>query len=400
MSQKPQFRVDWVGRSYTYTEEEIAAVAEVMRGTATLTKGAQRDKFERAFAEYNSLAHAFTVTSAASALELAAVFSGVGQGDEVIMPSHTYCASAIPFGRSGATLRWADIDPDTRVVSAASIEKLINPKTKAIVVVHLYGLMADMDPIMALAAKHNLKVIEDCAQAIGAEYKGKKAGSFGDYAAYSFHTQKNLTTLGEGGVFGVKSDADAALVRRYSHNGHIPYEEPRENYWTPAMVNVDTIFGTKHWPYNFPMTEAQCALGIKTLARLDQMTADRITRGQRFLNALKDFPELSFQKISPDHKHCFHLMAAKYDGSKWGKHRDDFIKMMAFEFGVKVICQYYPLNRYPLFEKMGFGEADCPNTDHFYDNMVSFPFHLWMSDDDFQYMIDSTLKTLRALRGE
>ena len=125
----------------------------------------------------------------------------------------------------------------------------------------------------------------------------------------------------------------------------------------------------------------------------------RIKRAKRFKDSLSGYPELSFQNVSKDHKHVYHLLSSKYNGAETGKTNHDLIKLLAYKYGIKAIVQYYPLYRYPLFKRMGFGEYDCPNTDEFYDNMVSFPFHLWMGDDDFEYLIESTISALESLRG-
>ena len=142
----------------------------------------------------------FATSSGAGSLEITADLIDIRPGDEIIIPAHTYIATAIPYARRGAKLVWADIDINTRVVSAKTILDKISPKTKAIVVVHLYGLCVEMDEIMAIAKQRNIWVIEDCAQALGSSYKNKKCGTFGHLSIYSFHAQKNITTLGEGGM--------------------------------------------------------------------------------------------------------------------------------------------------------------------------------------------------------
>ncbi|HVY68392.1 MAG TPA: DegT/DnrJ/EryC1/StrS family aminotransferase, partial [Verrucomicrobiae bacterium] len=300
-------------------------------------------------------------------------------------------------GRVGAKLVWADIDPETFLISAESIRAKLTPRTKVIVVVHLYGLTADMEAISALAKQHNCLLVEDCAQAVGATYRGKKAGTFGDFSAFSFHAQKNITTLGEGGMLVVRSPETAKLVPGLRHNGHIPFPGNREFYWKPAMTNVDVdIEGV--WPYNFSLGEAQCALGSKLLDRLDQINAHRAKRGMKFRQALADYPELQFQRIPAECGHVHHLLPARFDASRSTGNRDVFIQTMVEKFRIKVIVQYYPLYRYPLFQKLGQGEHDCPATDAFFDNMVSFPFHEWMSDEDFDYMIESTRQTAASLR--
>ena len=393
-----QEKISWSGRSFDYLEDELQEIVGVAKTADPLTKGKYLKQFEADFAAYLGVANCFGLTSAASALELSAILSGIKAGEEVIIPSHTYCASAIPFGRRKAIIKWADIDPKSLTISVESIKKLISSKTKVIVVVHLYGRPCDMDEIVTISKEHSIILIEDCAQALGAEYKGKKVGTFGHLADFSFHAQKNLTTLGEGGILVVNDSELAKKVPGLRHNGHAPFAADRKEYWKPAMSNVDLDIEGE-WPYNFPLTEVQAALGSKLLKRVDKLNAGREKRWKQFVESFESFPELQFQDNPSYVKHGYHLIPAKYDGKKYGKTNSDLIQKMYSEFGIKCIVQYYPLNRYPLFQKNGFGEANCPNTDDFFDNMISFPFHLWMSDADFSYMIDSLEKTLKDLRG-
>lgn len=395
---EPNYIIPWSGRSVNYSEVEVRAVVEAMQKADPLTQGKYQKEFEEKFSEYIGVNHSFAVSNCTAALELSAILSRIGKGDEVIIPAHTFCATVIPFARTKARIVWADIDPETRVVSAETISKCITQKTKVIVVVHLYGLMAEMDTIMELAKKNNLYVVEDTAQSSGAEYQGKKAGSFGDFGCFSFHCQKNITTLGEGGMLTLKSDDLARLVSGLRHNGSRPYAPGREKFWLPAMSNVDFDLDN-FWPYNFCIGEVQCAIGVESLKNLDAINQKRRERAKKMIAALRDFPELSFQKVKEDKMHIYHLLSAKYDGKKFGKTRDDFIEIMVQKYKIKTIIQYYPLYRYPMFQKAGLGQANCPNTDEFFDNMVSFPFHLWMTEEQIDYMIDSTIKTLKELRA-
>ncbi|KJU81346.1 pyridoxal phosphate-dependent aminotransferase [Candidatus Magnetobacterium bavaricum] len=391
------FKVNLSGRGHNYNEEDIVAVIDAMKTADPLTQGKYQREFEEKFSVFNQSKNCFAVSSCTGALELVALLCRLGKTDEVIIPAHTFCATAIPFARTSARIVWADIDPDTRVVSAETIMPLITKQTKVIVVVHLYGLMAPMPDIMEIAQQHNLIVVEDCAQAIGASIKGIRAGNFADFACFSFHTHKNMSTLGEGGMLVVKDGNTAKLVPGLRHNGIRTFEFEREKYWIPAMSNVDFDMDCV-WPYNFCIGEVQCAVGIKLLDRLDKMNEERNARATIFMNSMSDYPELVFQKVRDDYSHCYHLLSARYDGKAYNKTNHDFIDMMAFTYSVKVIVQYYPLYRYPMFIKAGFGNANCPNTEHFFDNMVSFPFHHWMSDNEFDYMIDATKKTLERLR--
>ena len=234
-------KVNFSGRAIRYTEEEIAVVVEVMRNGDPLTQGVHMRDFESKFAAYQGVAQGscFVTMNGVSALELSAQLCRFKPGDEVVMPSHTFTASAYPYIKKGATMAWADVDLLSRVVTAESIEKAITPRTRAVVVVHLYGYVADMVGIAALCKERGLILIEDAAQAIGSELEGKKAGSFGDMAVFSFHSHNNLTTLGEGGMLYVRDPKLAALVPTLRHNGHCGYDFERPDYWKPAMGNVD-----------------------------------------------------------------------------------------------------------------------------------------------------------------
>jgi dTDP-4-amino-4,6-dideoxygalactose transaminase len=195
----------------------------------------------------------------------------------------------------------------------------------------------------------------------------------------------------------VKAASHARLVPGLRHNGMRVFEYERPKYWVPAMGDVDfDIDGL--WPYNFCLGEVQCALGTKMLQRLDAINAERAQRAHRFMDALREYPELSFQHVPEECGHTWHLLATRYDGQAWGRTRDEFMTELAFNRGVRVVVQYNPLYRYPMFRKAGFGEANCPETDRFYDNMVSFPFQQWMTEETFDMMIDLTRAALDTMR--
>ena len=264
--------------------EEEQALLRVLREANTLATGPEGEAFEREFTAFIGSADSVAVSSCSSALELAAVLSDIGPGDEVIMPAHTFVASAVPFARHGVTMRWADIDPQTRVVNADCIAKLITPKTRGIVMGHLYGLVADMDPIMRLAKQHNVIVVEDCAQAPGARYKDRRAGAIGHFGCFSFHTHKNINTLGEGGMLTVRDPQHAVAARRLRWMGNWPFEGERARYWQPAMGDVVEPTAGR-WPVNYCMGEPNCAVGRLLIKRLDAINAQRQHQARRFISA-------------------------------------------------------------------------------------------------------------------
>lgn len=394
-------KIDFSGRAIKYTEDEIQTVIDVMRNGKTLTQGEHMANFENKFAKYQNVmpGSCFAVMNGCSALEISAQLCQFSPMDEVIIPSHTFTASAYPYIKKGAKPVWADIDPLTRVVTAKTIEKCITPKTRAVVVVHLYGYVADMPEIKDLCKEKNIICIEDAAQAIGSEINGKKAGSFGDMSIFSFHSHKNLTTLGEGGMLYVADPELAKLVPMLRHNGHCTYDFERQDYWKPAMGNVDLPMLNNHpiMPSNYCLGEVECALGAKLLDRIDKINNQKRERAINLIDALMGFPELEFHRVE-NTRHNYHLLACRMTTSP--QMRDTFIKKMYEEKGIKCVVQYIPLNRYDFYKKLGYGKADCPNADDFFDSMVSFPFQHWMSDADYNYLIASIKETIKNLRKD
>jgi dTDP-4-amino-4,6-dideoxygalactose transaminase len=387
------FNIPFSGRSQSYSKEELNEVLSVMRTAETLTQGEFLKSFQSKFCKYTGVDHAFALNNGTSALELSAQLCQFNAGDEVIIPSHTYTASAYPFLKQGATIVWADIDIKTRVVTEETLEKCITSRTKAIVVVHLYGFCADMPKIIKMARRHNLVIIEDAAQALGARIENQMAGTFGDFGIVSFHSHKNITTRGEGGMLIVKSKKVAEIIPNLRHNGHCEFNFARDYYWVPAMGNVDLaeLNGQILWPNNYCLGEVECALGIKLLDRIDAINNEKNKRAMYFIDEMSSFDFLVFHKEASK-KHNYHLLVAQVLNGK----RDLLIGKMA-EAGVQCVVQYYPLNRYDLYKKAGYGYADCPNADLFFDSMISFPFQHMMKEKTFSKLIDITKSVLSKI---
>src|SRR5262249_38552725 len=195
----------------------------------------------------------------------------------------------------------------------------------------------------------------------------------------------------------LQSYKGGGCIAGLGHKGMHAFSGERSRYWVPGMSNVDfDIEGV--WPYNFCIGEVQCALGSKLLEQIDSINAERKVRAEHFIAAMADFPELNFQKTPKGCGHSWHLLSARYDGQRYGKTRDDLISFLAFSGGVRAVVQYYPLYRYPMFQKAGFGEANCPETDRFFDNMISFPFQQWMPGEQFKTMISLVRDGLNRMR--
>ncbi|MEY2816865.1 MAG: pyridoxal phosphate-dependent aminotransferase [Chloroflexota bacterium] len=393
------YRVNFPARMRTYTEAEIEAVVNVMRNAEVQTQGDYMRKFEADFKAYIGANHAFAVDNATNALRLAAILCRFEPGDELILPGYTFSATAIPFGMTGVKLVFADIDPKRWTIDPKDIERKITPRTKAVIAVHLLGMPADMPTIMEIAKKHNLRVIEDCAQAPGAAINGKRVGSFGDFGCFSFHGAKNITTLGEGGAITVKSDEDAALLPGLRHNGIRPFPAGRERYWVPAMSNVDIDLADV-WPNNFSIGEAQCALASELIKTLDASTDTTIAQAAKLRAALADIPELTVAEVPAGVRHIYHQFVIHFNGSAFGKNRNDLLDFLTTEAAVRAIVQYYPLYRYPLFQKLGAGEHNTPVLDDWWDNSFSLPWWIGMSDETLDYLVDSLKAGVATLKGK
>jgi dTDP-4-amino-4,6-dideoxygalactose transaminase len=390
-----EYKINFSGTGHRYTEEEIALVARVMNEADPLTQGKYRNEFEQKFSEKMGIPNCFAVHTATAALELAAQLCQFKQGDECIAPSHTYTASVYPFVKKGARIVWADIDLETRVITAKQIEERLSPKTKAVIVPHIYGYMTEMEPIMELSKKHGFIVIEDVAQAMGTEYNGRKAGSFGHISVFSFHSHKNITTLGEGGMIAVRDPEAAKIIPALRHNGHRPWDFKQSDHFIPAGINVDlpSYNGEPIQPNNYCLGEVECALGTKMLDRLDEINDQKRARAIAFIDNLKEYPELEFHRVDSK-RHNYHLLVARVTiGNSY-----DYLRKMNYEKGIKCVVQYYPLHRYDYYKKSGFGDANVPNTDLFYDNMISFPFQHWMSDEEIGYMQESIVDVIKSQR--
>jgi|TARA_B110000967_G_C18845447_1_gene541718 perosamine synthetase len=390
-------KINWSGRSHHYTAKDIKYLSNIIKTADPLTQGKYLNKFENDFSKYLGKKNVFAVSSAAAALEIIAILVGLKKGDEVIIPAHTYCASAIPFARNGANLKWVDIDFKTRTIDLDDFKNKVTKKTKAVVIVHLYGYAVDFKKIIPFCKKRKIKIIEDCAQALGASIDRNKVGSLGDFSCFSFHAQKNITTLGEGGMLRVNDNKLARKVRGLRHNGHTNFKFKRKSYWLPAMGNLDLDI-KKQWPFKFTLSEVQCGAGIVMLKKLDKLNSIRINRAKKIISKLSKYNELEFFMPSKNTKrHVYHLLSAYYKPKK-KINRNELIQLLHKKYKITCAVQYYPLYKYDLFKKMGFKKNNCPNTDNFYNNMISFPFHVWMTNNEINYLINSIEKSLITLR--
>ena len=392
-----KFKIPWSPRSHYFSLKEKNEIIKILDKSECLTQGKWLEKFENKFLKFlRSKGKAYAVTSGASAIELAASVLKLNSKDEVIIPSHTYCASALPFTRYKVKIKWVDINKDDFTIDVEHLKKIINKNTKVIFAVHLYGLPCEIIEIKKICDQKKIILIEDCAQSLGSKIKDRYVGTFGDMSVFSFHQQKNMTTLGEGGMLVVNNKKFQKYIPGLKHNGHRPYMN-KKKYWKPAMVDVyEDLKGVT--PFNFPMTEIQACAGYYLLDRVRKLNYLRNQRAKKLINSFKNFKFIKFQKNKKKFYNSYHLLPAYIDKQQVDFTRDKFIEIMSRKYGIQLIIQYHPLDKYHFFKKKYKSNTKLKNTYNFYDNMFSIPFHVWMSDKEFDYIISSCSIELKKVR--
>lgn len=343
----PSFR-DASGR--TMGEEEITALAEVVKsGRLSFLTGPRTAEFEKAFAEKYGVRHAVAVANGTAALHTAVTYLNPEPADEIILSPVTDIGTAIPIVAQLAIPVFADVDPVTQNIDPQSIERNITPRTKAIIVTHIYGHPADMDAIMAIARKHDLFVIEDCAQAHLAYYKGRLCGTIGDIACFSFQQSKHMST-GDGGM--VISNEDGRFGRSIRHCS--------DKGWPRERGGRDHLFLAT----NYHMTELQSAVGLEQLKKLDMFVAKRIASADRLTELLSD---IDVEPVLPidDTVGVYFFYCFRLDPAKLAAPVSDVMKALVAE-GIDGFVGYpgtVPLYRYPVIrEHATFGTSGFPFT--------------------------------------
>lgn len=289
----------------SFTAEEAQAISRtLLSNRVNYWTGMECREFEREFADWTGTTHAVAFANGTLALEVALRALGVSAGDEVIVTPRTFLASVSCVVSVGARPMFADVDPDTQLLTAASIREAITPRTRAIVCVHLAGWPCDMDPIMALAGEHDLKVIEDCAQAHGARYRGRMVGGIGHVGAWSFCQDKIMTTGGEGGMITTNDRELWSRIWSYKDHGK-SWEAVYEQTHLPGFRWVHESFGT-----NARMLELQAVIGRIQLRRMAEWHSLRTRNAARLAGVCRRFRVLRVPEVPPDVVHAFYRLYA------------------------------------------------------------------------------------------
>jgi dTDP-4-amino-4,6-dideoxygalactose transaminase len=372
--------------------EEERAVLDVLRQNAP-TSGDACIQFEKDFAEYCGVEYARCVSNGTAALFMSMVALDIKPGDRVITTPMTWIATAAAAVTLGADIDFVDIDPDTYNLDATQLKAAITPNTKAIIPVHLYGQCCDMDVILAIAGEHGIPVVEDAAQAVGAEYKGRKAGAMGLTGCFSFHEQKNMSTLGEGGMV-VTNDPD--LFERIAlYRSHCTRVHGKSTKYCSLDETRFPIGKTFWWQdfddcgYNFRMTDIQAAVGIEQLKKLDDLNARRQHNAAYMTEGLSNIPGLKLPTTLEGNKHSFHLYPVMLDPGVFGMNKTDFVYTMLYEKGIKVGTHYNPLHWSTAFKNRGYANQQFPKAEKVGECLVTLPLNPRQTQEALDYLVQS-----------
>jgi dTDP-4-amino-4,6-dideoxygalactose transaminase len=350
--------LDLRAQYHSIKPEIDAAVAKIME-SSQFVLGEEVAGFEREFAAYSGAAHGVAVNSGTSALHLAFLAAGIGPGDEVITIPHTFVATVAAIRYTGARAVFVDVDPVTYTIDPGKVEAALTPRTKAVVPVHLYGHPADMDPILEVARRRKLLVVEDAAQAHGAKYKGRPVGSMGDLACFSFYPGKNLGAYGEGGLVATSNEGYARTIRMLRDWG----QDRKYHHLLPG--------------YNYRMEGLQGAILRVKLRHLERWTEARRAHAARYGALLAD-TGLGLPSEAPGCRHVYHVYAVRT------RERENLIRNLG-ELGIQTGIHYpVPVHLQPAYADAAWSSGSFPQSEKAADEVVSLPMYPEMTEEHLQ----------------
>jgi dTDP-4-amino-4,6-dideoxygalactose transaminase len=365
-------------------EAEIEEVIDSLRNS-WLGTGPKVARFEESFRVYKEANHAVAVNSCTAALHLSLLASGLMPGDEVITTPLTFCATVNAIIHSGAKPVLADVDPISGNIDPVAIAQKIGPRTKAVVPVHFTGRPCDMDEILRLTDKHGLKVIEDCAHAIETEYKGRKAGTFGDFGCFSFYSTKNVVT-GEGGMILAPRKEDAERLKVLALHGM------NNDAWKRFGDEGYKHYYVMECGFKYNMMDLQAAIGIHQLARVEKNWLRRQEIWEKYNNELADLPILLPLPPEPNTRHAYHLYTIQIDHSQARLSRDQFLTAIKAE-NIGVGVHYLSIPEHPYYQQsFGWKPEDYPHATNIGRKTVSLPLSAKLSDQDVLDVISAVRK--------
>lgn len=358
------------------TGNELRYVSECVQSTWISSSGPFIERFEKSFAEFCDARHAIVTNNGTTALHLALVALGIGEGDEVIVPALTYIASANAVKYCGATPIFADSDPVTMTIDPVDAAAKITPRTKAIMPVHLYGHPADMDRINALAARHGLAIVEDAAEAHGALCNGRKVGALGNCGVFSFFGNKIITT-GEGGAVVTNDDRLAAKLRLYRGQGM----DPERRYWFPVIG------------YNYRMTNVAAAIGVAQMERADDHLAARGRVADWYHQRLHPHRDVfDLPETAPWATHVYWMYTVMLRDAVKAQ-RDEVMACMAAA-GIETRPVFYPMHQLPPYRE---ADGRYPVAERLAARGMNLPTHAGLTESDVGRVVSQLLKAVRSL---
>ncbi|HSR67336.1 MAG TPA: UDP-4-amino-4,6-dideoxy-N-acetyl-beta-L-altrosamine transaminase [Acidobacteriota bacterium] len=373
----------------TIEEEDLQAVCEALR-SPLITTGPRVDSFEKAFARRVGVRQCVAVNSGTAALHCAAHVLGIGPGDEVIVPTLTFAATANVVLYQGARPVFADVDPDQLLIDPTSVESLITPRTRAIFAVDYAGQPCDYPALRQLAERHGLALLADACHAPGARLQGRPVGSLADVTCFSLHPVKHMTT-GEGGLITTDREDWAARMRRFRNHGISVDHRDR-------LKNGSWHYEIRQLGYNYRLTDVQSALGLSQLRRLRQWVKSRRRIAARYDRELRQFDALRPLKVREDVEHAYHLYVVRLDLSRLRVGRGQVFKALRAE-GIGVNVHYIPVHLHPLYRRqLGTGPGLCPQAEKAYSEIVTLPVFPSMTPGEQDDVLEALNKVLQAYR--
>jgi len=368
-----------------FEQDDVAAVAGVLQSAARpgghFFPLPEENEFQEAFARHEGASHAVMVNSCGTALDLCMMALEVGRGDEVIVPSLTFVCTATCAAAREAKVIFADIDPQTLCLNPAAVREKITPRTKAIIPVHFAGLACDMSAFEEISSQSGIAIIYDAAHAVGTRFRGLPVGGFGQASCYSFQSNKNLTTLGEGGGITTNDRAFAELVRQKKTFGYV---------YGPKLRVVSIGF-------NYRMTKPQLAVGLTQLAKIDRIIALRLERFQRMQQLLAEVEELILP-ASITHGHGCHLYVVRLDTDRVGFEREALRKELKEQFGVQTTVHYPAVWSWEAFHTIEYDRSNCPVAEKACQQVISLPIFPATSFDDLEYLKTALVESIQRLK--
>jgi perosamine synthetase len=367
-------KLPWYGLGATYEQDDIDAVVELLKPCVTEAKGffrlPEETQFQKAFALHEDCKYASCVNSCGTGLDLAMHIIGIKPGDEVITTPLTFVCTATCVLLKGAKVVFADIDPRTYNLDPAKVEEKITERTKAVIPVHFAGLPVDIDGFDRISKKYGVKIIYDAAHAAGSMYKGKKLGGFGDMSVYSFQSNKNMSTLGEGGAITTNNEEYFNRLERVKSFG-----------FKYGPVDDVVELGS-----NFRMSKLQSAVGLTQLKKLDRNNENRRKYAHYLSKKLSGINSITTPYEPEDCISAWHLYTLLYDEEKGGKDKATFLKLLKEKYGIGVTIHYRPVYEWKVFRDMGYDGKETPIADRVMRQLFNVPVFSIMEEKDFDYI--------------